>query len=92
MMGWFNKLLNKNDNSVDATELAVFIYAILSLGSVVVFLLLSVWDTIILKNAFHPNEYGMGIGAVMSGTGLGALFHTMKRFNINENKDRADPT
>ena len=82
-MIWFKKLINANDHTVDVVSLALFAYGLLCLISIIVFIVLEIYNTVSLKHEFHPNEYGTGLAAVLGGSGLASLLISFKRINTH---------
>lgn len=81
MRDWLNKLFDTSNISVDIVSVAIAVYAFLSLMSIFILIFLEIYSVVVLNHEFKPTEYGTGLGAIFGGSGLAALFHTMKRFN-----------
>ena len=75
---WIKRLFDKTDKTADFLAVLLGLYFCLSVAGILAFICLAIYDVEVLRNPFHPDSYGQGIGLVFAGTGIGAFLHSWK--------------
>lgn len=78
MRPWLSRLCDMRDRSVDLLPILLALYAVVAFAIVAEFMILAAYDVVALHHDFHATDYGTGIGAVLTATGLAALAHIIK--------------